>query len=62
MVKTDKPLARLIVVPHFCVDKGQVLWSGILDTPLSLSVILLRKSLTQSERGALKRKEGTIKN
>ena len=36
MVGTDKPLARLIVVRCLEVDKSQVLWSGMLDTPLSL--------------------------
>ena len=35
-VVMDKPLARLIVVCRLDVDKDQVLWSGILDTPLSL--------------------------
>ena len=46
-VGRDKPLARLIVVRRLVVDKGQVLQSGILDTPLSLCVLLLRNSLIQ---------------
>ena len=29
-VGTDKPLARLIVVRRLSVDKGQVLWSGMI--------------------------------
>ena len=32
-VWSDKPLARLIVVRRLGVDKGQVLRSGMLDTP-----------------------------
>ena len=46
-VGRDNPLARPIVVRCLDVDKGQVLWSGILDTPLSLHVLLERSSLTQ---------------
>ena len=41
-VGTDKPLARLIVVRRLSVDRGQVLWSGILDTPFSLRVLPLK--------------------
>ena len=40
MVGMDKPLAHLIVVRRLDVDKDQVFWSGILDTPLSLRVLL----------------------
>ena len=36
----DKPLARLIVDRRLDVDKGQVLGSEILETPLSLCVLL----------------------
>ena len=36
-VGTDKPLAHLIVVSRLSVDKGQVLWSVILDTPFFTS-------------------------
>ena len=49
-VGRDKPLARLIVVRHLRVDKGQVLQSGILDTSFSLCVLLLKKGLTQDLR------------
>ena len=42
-VGMDKPLARLIVVHHLDVDKDRVLWSGVLDTPLSLRVLLLKE-------------------
>ena len=46
-VGMDKPLARLIVVLRLSVDKGKVLRSGILDTPFSLCVLLLKDGLTQ---------------
>ena len=46
-VGTDKPLARLIVVRRLSVDKGQVLWSGMLDTPFSLRVLPLKNGLIQ---------------
>ena len=47
MVGTDKPLARLIVVRRLSVDKGQVLRSGMLDTPFSLCVLPLKNGLTR---------------
>ena len=47
MVGTEKPLARLIVVRRLSVDKGQVLWSGILDTSFSLCELPLKDGLTQ---------------
>ena len=40
-VGPGKPLARLKVVRRLSVDKGQVLWSGILDTSFSLRVLPL---------------------
>ena len=46
-VKRDKPLARLKVVLRLSVDKGQVLWSGILDTSFSVCVLPLKDGLTQ---------------
>ena len=39
----DKPLAHLIVVRRLDVDKDRVLRSGVLDTPLSLRVLLLKE-------------------
>ena len=44
-VGADKPLARQIVVRRLSVDKGQVLWSGMLDTPFSLRVLPLKNGL-----------------
>ena len=46
-VGQDKPLARLNVVCRLSVDKGQVLWAGILDTSFSLHVLPLENGLTQ---------------
>ena len=54
-VDVAKPLACLIVLLRLDVDKGQVLWSGILDTPSSLRVLLLRNSLTYKVHSFIRR-------
>ena len=47
-VGTEKPLAHLNVVRRLSVDKGQVLWSGILDTSFHfVRVLPLKNGLTQ---------------
>ena len=46
-VGSDKPLVRLIVVRPLSVEKGQVLWSELMDTSFSLRVLPLKNGLTQ---------------
>ena len=45
--RMDKPLVRLKVVRCLSLNKGQVLWSGILDTSFSVCVLPLKDGLTQ---------------
>ena len=60
-VGKDKPQTRLIVVRRLSVNKGQVLWSGILDTSFSLCVLPLKNGLTQELKIQIRYRQMSVK-